>query len=114
MVQGKRPYHTIIPCMVTTADTGELFATMTNMVRLLGAILQACRNVVNLSRKRVYGRETYDRPQTEGVRLIVSISVRAQCCIRKVGIEPEVPVNVCDLMYVSNHRRVVDASYSGQ
>ena len=30
--QGKRPYHTIIPCMVTSEDTGELFATMTNMV----------------------------------------------------------------------------------
>lgn len=30
--QGKRPYHTIIPCMVTSENTGELFATMTNMV----------------------------------------------------------------------------------
>ena len=30
--QGKRPYHTIIPCMMTYEDTGELFATMTNMV----------------------------------------------------------------------------------
>ncbi|CAN0457419.1 unnamed protein product, partial [Hapterophycus canaliculatus] len=28
---GKRPYHTIIPCMVTSEETGELFATMTNM-----------------------------------------------------------------------------------
>jgi gamma-glutamyltranspeptidase/glutathione hydrolase len=28
---NKRPYHTIIPAMVTHADTCELFATLTNM-----------------------------------------------------------------------------------
>lgn len=28
---NKRPYHTIIPAMLTHADTGELYATLTNM-----------------------------------------------------------------------------------
>lgn len=28
---GKRPYHTIIPGMLTHADTGELYATLSNM-----------------------------------------------------------------------------------
>ncbi|CAN0027348.1 unnamed protein product, partial [Discosporangium mesarthrocarpum] len=28
---GKRPYHTIIPCMVTHAESGELYATLSNM-----------------------------------------------------------------------------------
>lgn len=27
----KRPYHTIIPCMLTHADSGELYATLSNM-----------------------------------------------------------------------------------
>ena len=28
---NKRPYHTIIPAMMTHADTGELYATLSNM-----------------------------------------------------------------------------------
>ncbi len=28
---GKRPYHTIIPCILTHADTGNLFASINNM-----------------------------------------------------------------------------------
>ncbi len=28
---SKRPYHTIIPAMLTHADTGELYATLSNM-----------------------------------------------------------------------------------
>ena len=28
---SKRPYHTIIPAMMTHADTGELYATLSNM-----------------------------------------------------------------------------------
>lgn len=28
---NKRPYHTIIPAMLTHADTGELYATLSNM-----------------------------------------------------------------------------------
>jgi len=28
---NKRPYHTIIPAIMTHADTGELYATLSNM-----------------------------------------------------------------------------------
>lgn len=31
LAPGKRPYHTIIPCVMTYADTGELYATLSNM-----------------------------------------------------------------------------------
>ena len=31
LAAGKRPYHTIIPGILTYADTGELYATLSNM-----------------------------------------------------------------------------------
>jgi gamma-glutamyltranspeptidase/glutathione hydrolase len=31
LAPNKRPYHTIIPAILTHADTGELFATLSNM-----------------------------------------------------------------------------------
>lgn len=63
--QGKRPYHTIIPCMVTTEDSGELFATMTNMVRFwtdcTAAVLGHVLHVFFFLYEHDYMREVVNR-----------------------------------------------------
>jgi len=43
---GARPYHTIIPGMLTYADTNELYATISNMVSLINCFLcSSCRKL---------------------------------------------------------------------
>lgn len=59
---GKRPYHTIIPCMCTDARTGELYASLSNM----GAYMQPQGHVqllCNLVEGGMDPQTSIDRPR---------------------------------------------------
>ena len=58
----KRPYHTIIPCMVTHADTEDLYCSLTNM----GGFMQPQGHVqllLSLLRYKLNPQEAIDRPR---------------------------------------------------
>ena len=59
---NKRPYHTIIPAMLTHADTGELYATLSNM----GGFMQPqghLQLVVNLLANQLDPQAAIDAPR---------------------------------------------------
>ena len=59
---GKRPYHTIIPCITTDAVTGELHTTFTNM----GGYMQPqghVQHLINMLRCKMDPQESIDLPR---------------------------------------------------
>lgn len=107
---GRRPYHTILPCVITDAGSGDLVASITNM----GGFMQPQGHVQlidRLLREGLSPQEAVDAPRF----CVLPLALGTSSCASTVALEDTWPPAVVDklrerghnLRIVSGHDRVV-------
>lgn len=95
---GKRPYHTILPCILTDAASGELLATLTNMGGFMqpqGHVQLVCR----LVRQHMCAQEAVDMPRF----CVLPVHEGASVCSPSIAVECTFSRGVLDALRDRGH-----------